>query len=174
MNKFRWKSHGDGNFKRTSFMAIGKEVVIEKDVLVFHPENISIGSMVYIGHQTILKNHIKGKLVIGSNVWIGQQCFIHSAGNVFIGNHVGIGPSVKIISSVHEVGMEHSAIIDNKVIRAAVHLEEGCDIGVGVIILSGVTIGRGAQVAAGAVVTKNVKPYTIVAGVPAKLLAKRK
>ena len=52
-------------------------------------------------------------------------------------------------------------------------IEDGSDIGIGVIILPGVTIGKGAQVGAGAVVTRNVPAYAIVAGVPARLLRMR-
>jgi acetyltransferase-like isoleucine patch superfamily enzyme len=53
---------------------------------------------------------------------------------------------------------------------ATVRLESGCDIGVGAILLPGVTVGRQAQVGAGAVVTRDVPPRSIVAGNPAKLL----
>ncbi|NCO95922.1 MAG: N-acetyltransferase, partial [Armatimonadetes bacterium CG_4_9_14_3_um_filter_66_14] len=56
---------------------------------------------------------------------------------------------------------------------AEVVIEDGCDIGVGTVILPGVTIGEGSIVGAGAVVTRNVAPYSVYAGVPAKKLRDR-
>lgn len=168
------KSHGTGIFSLIDFKTLGEGGVIENDVLVFHPENISIGNKVYIGHQTILKGYYKNEMIINDGTWIGQQCFFHSAGGIKIGKNVGIGPGVKIITSYHqEEGIDipilHSSIAYKKVI-----LEDDCDIGIGAIILPGVTIGKGAQVGAGAIVTKNVNPYSIVVGSPAKEINKRK
>ena len=101
MNHIR-KTHGDGTFSSDQFRKIGKNVIIENGVMVFHPETIEIGNNVYIGHQTILKGYFKGEFIIGDGTWIGQQCFFHSAGSIHIGQNVGIGPGVKIISSFHD------------------------------------------------------------------------
>jgi acetyltransferase-like isoleucine patch superfamily enzyme len=168
------KSHGNGLFSIDQFKKIGENVIFEKDVLVFHPENIILGNNIYIGHQTILKGYYKGELTIGDGTWIGQQCFFHSAGTIIIGQNVGIGPGVKIITSVHaEEGVQkpilHSSLIFKKVV-----IEDDADIGIGSIILPGVTIGKGALIGAGAVVTADVKPYHVVAGVPAKTIKIRK
>ena len=51
--------------------------------------------------MTILKGYYKNRMVIRSGAWIGQQCFLHSAGGLTIGHNVGIGPGVKIITSFH-------------------------------------------------------------------------
>jgi acetyltransferase-like isoleucine patch superfamily enzyme len=56
---------------------------------------------------------------------------------------------------------------------APVLLDDGCDIGIGAVILPGITVGKGAQVGAGAVVTADVPPYAVVAGNPARLLRTR-
>lgn len=166
-------SHGSGQFNSTQFAKLGSGVVIESGVLVFHPENIEIGDDVYIGHYTILKGYYQNKMVIDSGTWIGQQCFLHSAGGLTIGRNVGIGPAVKIITSFHtEEGID-VPILHSRIEFAPVVIEDDCDIGIGAIILPGVTIGRGAQVGAGAVVTRSVEPYAIVVGVPARLLRVR-
>ncbi len=167
------KSHGTGKFRRRDFDKIGKNVVIEPEVLIFHPENIEIGDRVYIGHQTILKGYHKNKLIIGSGTWIGQQCFFHSGGGIEIGENVGVGPGVKILTSYH--GMEGFAqpIMHAKLLFEKVVIGDGCDIGINAVILPGVTIGRGVQIGAGAVVTKNIPDYEVWAGVPAKKLRKR-
>jgi acetyltransferase-like isoleucine patch superfamily enzyme len=169
----KMKSHGSGKFKRSDFAKIGKNVVIENGVLIFHPENIELGNNIYIGHNTILKGYHKNKMIIGDGTWIGQQCFFHSAGGIRIGRNVGIGPKVTILTSSHlEKGIKipilHSGLEFNEVV-----IKDDCDVGVGAIILPGVEIGKGVQVGAGAVVTKNIPDFEVWAGVPAKFLRKR-
>lgn len=167
------KSHGTGRATRKQFAHIGENVVIERGVLVFHPEHIHIGDNVYIGHNSILKGYYKNSMIIGNGTWIGQQCFFHSAGGITIGADVGIGPAVKIITSFHQGVPEGIPIMKSPLVFKPVIIEDGADIGVSSTILPGVTIGKGAQVGAGAVVTSDVDPYTIVAGVPARFMRNR-
>jgi acetyltransferase-like isoleucine patch superfamily enzyme len=167
------RSHGTGAFTPEQFARLGAGVVFESGVLVFHPETIEIGDHVYVGHQAILKGYHRNRMVIGAGTWIGQQCFIHSAGGVTIGAHVGIGPGVKIVTSTHRLDDRDQPILHAAVDFAPVVIEDGSDIGVGAILLPGVTVGRGAQVGAGAVVTEDVPAYAIVAGVPARVVRMR-
>ena len=168
------KSHGNGQFTRKSFASLGKDTVFERGVLVFHPSNITMGNNVYVGHYTILKAYHLNEMIIGDNVWIGQACFFHSAGGIKIGKNVGIGPGVKILTSAHRLDQLDKPILHSEIITKPVIIDDDCDIGSGAIILAGVHIGHGAQVGAGAVVTSNVPAFAIVAGVPAKVLRKRK
>jgi len=131
-------------------------------VLVFHPENIEIADDVYIGHNAILKGYYQNKMTIGEGTWIGQQCFLHSAGSLSIGKNVGIGPGVKIITSEHfDEGIE-KPILYSRVKFAPVEVGDDTDIGTGAVILPGVKIGRGVLVGAGAVVTKDVPDYAVI------------
>src|SRR6267143_525255 len=168
------RSHGSGNVRRTQFKQIGKSVIIEPGVLVFHPENIALGSNVYIGHYAILKGYYRGQMKIGDGTWIGSQCFFHSAGDLIIGKYVGVGPGVKIITSFHAEEGIAKPILKSRIEFAPVIIGDGTDIGVGATILPGVTIGEGAQIGAGAVVSRHVPAYAVVAGVPARLLRLRK
>lgn len=170
----RCRSQGTGRIVRKAFRSLGKNVVFESGARAFHPENISIGSNVYIGHQTILKGYYRNQLMIGDETWIGQNCFLHSAGGIRIGRAVGIGPMVKIISSQHIETPGEGPMLFNQLEFGEVIIEDGCDIGVGAILLPGTRIGKGAVVGAGAVVTKDVPPYWVVAGVPARRLRKRR
>jgi acetyltransferase-like isoleucine patch superfamily enzyme len=167
------KTHGDGSFAVKDFKKIGENVIFEKGVLVFHPENISIGNNVYIGHNTILKGYYKNEMVIGDHTWIGQGCFLHSGGGIEIGKAVGIGPMVKIITSVHREDDFSKPLIFCDYEFGKVIIEDGCDIGVSAIILPGVKIGEGSIIGASSVVTKDVEPYTVAAGIPAKVLRNR-
>lgn len=172
---FKSKSHGSGKFRRKDFKKIGKNVVFEPGVLVFHPENIEIGDNVYVGHYTILKGYYINKIQIGSNVFISQMCFLHGAGGLTIKDNVGIGPGAMTLGSPHDLSKDDLGPINQLPLKfEPIVIEEGCDIGMGAIILGGVTVRRGTQVGAGAVVTKSTKPFSIVAGVPARFLKKRK
>lgn len=166
-------SHGTGEFKPEDFRQLGDGVVFEKGVLVFHPENIEIGDNVYVGHYTILKGYYKNRMVIGDHTWIGQQCFLHSAGGLQIGKAVGIGPRVIILTSQHEVSNRDIPVYFSPLKFGEVVLGDGCDIGAGAIILPGVRVGEGAIVGAGAVLTSDIPPFEIWAGVPARKLKKR-
>jgi acetyltransferase-like isoleucine patch superfamily enzyme len=162
------RSHGTGQVDRAALAACGDGVVFEAGALVFHPENVEIGADVYVGHYAILKGYHDNRLVIGDGSWIGQQVFMHAAGGITIGRRVGIGPGARILTSAHAIPGGGRPIMDGAIERAPVVLEDGCDIGVGAIILPGVTVGRAAQVGAGAVVTRDVAPGAVVAGVPAR------
>lgn len=197
------RSHGTGRFERSQLGRCPDSVVIEEGVLIFHPEHVFFDEDVYVGHGAILKGYYKNELRIGRGTWIGQRVFLHAAGGIEIGEDVGIGPHVCILTSAHELpgapadpgvpdvtvvtdGAEPDrgplarapdrAIPDDTPILcrplrfSAVRLEDGCDIGVGTVLLPGVTIGRLAQVGAGSVVTRDVPPRAITAGNPARVL----
>lgn len=163
------KSHGTG-LSPWAFKNLAENVTIENGVLIFHPENITIGSNVYIGHYAILKAYFKNEMIIGKDSWIGQQCFFHSAGGLIIGEKVGIGPSVKILTSSHDLSAStnDNAIMSKPLQFSPVKIGDGCDIGVNAVILPGVTLGDNVQVGAGAVVTKSFPSNSVVAGVPAQ------
>jgi len=169
----KYMSHGNGKFKISDFKSIGNNVIFENGVMVFHPENIVIGNNVYIGHNTILKGYYKNCICIGDHTWIGQNCFLHGGGGIKIGKAVGIGPMVKILTSTHKEEELSKPIIFCDLEFKEVVIEDGCDIGIGSIILPGVKIGEGSIIGAGSVVTKDVEPYTVVAGNPARILRKR-
>jgi acetyltransferase-like isoleucine patch superfamily enzyme len=171
----QFSSHGDGKFLLSDFRKAGKNIIFEPGVLVFHPETITLGSNIYIGHNTILKGYYNSVMEIGSNTWIGQGCFFHSAGNIFIGEVVGIGPMVRILTSYHAEDDNSSdlPIMQYPLEFQPVRIEDGADVGVGSIIMPGVVVGKNSIVGAGSVVTRDVLPYSVVAGVPAKLIRMR-
>lgn len=169
----RYRSHGTGRFEPEDLAHLGEGTIIEEGVRVFHPENVEIGAGVYIGHETMLKGYYKNRLIIGDGSWIGQSCFFHAAGGVRIGREVGIGPHVKILTSAHEEPGRETPIIRAPLHLAEVVIEDLADIGIGSVILPGVTIGRGAIIGAGSVVTKSVPPFSVAAGSPARVLRER-
>lgn len=108
-------------------------------------------------------------LLIGERVDIGWFAELDARGGIKIGNDTNISSHVKLITGSHDINDEEYAA-DFRPINIGHH----CWIGTGAIILQNVTIGDGAIVAAGAVVTKNIPPYEVWGGVPAKRIGYRK
>lgn len=167
------RSHGTGHFSVSSLKTLGADCVIEDGVRIFHPETISLGERVYVGHDTMLKGYHKGFMEIGHDTWIGQRCFFHSAAGLRIGCEVGIGPEVKILTSAHDFDSRHQPVIRYPVRFQPVSIEDGVDIGIGAVILPGVTVGEGSVIGAGSVVSHDVPAYEVWAGVPARRLRDR-
>jgi len=168
-----FRSHGDGRFTREQLAACGPHVVFEEGVRIWHPEMVSIGDNVYVGHDAMLKGYYRNTLAIGDDTWLGQGVFLHAAGGIRIGRAVGIGPFVRMLTSTHGEAGRDVPILASPLEFAPIVVEDDADIGVGTIILPGVTIGRGAQIGAGAVVTRDVPPYAVAAGNPARVLRYR-
>lgn len=112
-------------------------------------------------------------MCVGDNTWIGQNCYFHSAGGINIGKNVGIGPDVKILTSFHKEEGISKPILFAALEFKKVVIEDDANIGVGTIILPGVKIGKGVQIGAGAVVTKNIPNYAVAFGVPAVIVGYR-
>ena len=111
---------------------------------------------------------------LGENVFINRGAYIVAPEKIAIGNHVLIGPYVVINSGNHRYQDASRRIRDQGHKLAPITIEDDVWIGAQAVILPGVTIGRGAVIAAGAVVSKSVEAYQIVAGVPAtKVLGRR-
>lgn len=105
-----------------------------------------------------------GPVEIGDNVFFNYNVEMRS--HTVIGNNVSIGPNTLIISDTHELGNEKKRA--GKGIFKEIIIKDGCWIGANAMILGGVTVGTGSVIAAGSVVTRDVRPNTLVAGIPAK------
>lgn len=168
-----WKTHGDGRVELSDLGALGERCVIEDGVLIFNPAHLFVGDDVYIGHRTALRADTRGRFTIGSGTWIGQDGYFQSAGGIEIGERVGIGPRVSVLTSTHAETAPPAAVIDAPLRFARVQIGSGCDIGMGTIVLPGATIGEGSQIGAGAVVSGDIPGGVVAAGVPARVLRER-
>jgi len=108
------------------------------------------------------------KLVIGQNTTVNRKCHLDCRALIQIGNNVSISSECMLITGDHNM---QSA--DFKYQSASIKIDDFAWLGSRAIILPGIHIGEGAVVCAGAVVTKDVDPYTVVGGVPAKKIKDR-
>jgi acetyltransferase-like isoleucine patch superfamily enzyme len=152
--------------------AFGNGVKVGVGVLVLHPHTFEIGDAVFIGNQTFLQGRHDGTCVIGAHTWIGPQSYFDCR-DLRLGEYVGWGPGAKVLGSEHTGDPPDVPIIQTDLVIKPVRVDDGADIGVNAVLLPGVIVGEGAIVGAGALVTKDVAPNTIVAGVPAKFLRSR-
>nr|WP_317899504.1 acyltransferase [Aurantibacillus circumpalustris] len=171
------------------FVRVGKNSKLENlKIEVRHPERIE--PLIEIGEESIVMGRIvletkTAKVKIGNNSFVGD-CLLVCADNISIGSDVMFSWGCTIIDTdAHSLNWDDrkkdvkdwkKGIEENqtgkykdwsKVISKKIVVEDKAWIGFNVIILKGVTIGEGAVVAAGSVVTKNVMPYTLVGGNPA-------
>ena len=110
--------------------------------------------------------------MIRDRAWIGPQSYF-DARDLVIEEYVGWGPGARVLGSMHTGIPADVPIIQTDLTIRPVRIGAWSDIGVGAVVLPGVHVGKGAIVGAGAVVTTDVEPFTIVAGVPARFLHRR-
>ena len=139
------------------------------------PGGIQIGADTIVMHHAELhvynfRDLAEAGIRIGRESLIGEFCVIRGTGGVSIGNRVYLSPMVHIYSNSHVFDDPDVCFIDQGITTSGVTIEDECWIGAMAIILDGVTVGHNSVVAAGAVVTKDVPPYSLVAGVPARVI----
>jgi acetyltransferase-like isoleucine patch superfamily enzyme len=147
----------------------GRGLQVGSGVGFKHLETFEIGDGVFIGAQTYVQGRFDGTCVIGDHTWIGPQSYF-DARNLVIGDYVGWGPGAKVLGSAHTALPIDVPIIQTDLDIRPVRIESWADVGTNAVILPGVTVGRGSIVGAGAVVTHDVPPYAVVAGVPARVI----
>jgi len=154
---------------RAGARRFGHGVVIGSGATFRNLDSFEIGDNVFIGQQTFILGGLNTRCIIGNNVWIGPQSYF-DVRDLVIGDYVGWGAGAKVLGSTHVGEPLEVPIIQSDLLVKRVRIEEWADVGVNAVVMPGVSIGKGSQVGAGAVVTKDVPPFAIVAGVPARFL----
>lgn len=170
-------TQGDGDFdvmmRRVLFRAlahrVGNGLHVGSGVGFKHLETFELGDGVAIGSQAYLQGRFDGRCIIGHGVWIGPQAYF-DARDLTLGDYVGWGPGAKVLGSEHSGLPSDVPIIRTDLAIRPVRIGAWADIGTNAVILPGVTVGKGSIVGAGAVVTTDVPPFCVVAGVPARFM----
>jgi acetyltransferase-like isoleucine patch superfamily enzyme len=151
--RYRWCNAIKSGFLRCFGAKVGRRVV-------FYP-----GVWIITSRKFVFE--------LGNDVVLAKDVIIAADGGVSIGERTLVGHRTQIISGNHAIPPIGHRILDYSDDRKSIRIENDVWIGANCLVLPGVTIGEGAIVAGGSVVTKDVKPNTVVAGVPAKIVKVR-
>jgi len=167
--------------RQSRYLHVGRNFVAQDncELNCLSEKGIHVGDKVTIGSYAIIRpsNLYGGEvgvgLKIGNNSSIGPYCYIGCSGYIEIGDNVMISPRVSIYAENHVFTDVSVPMIDQGVTRSFVIVEDDCWIASHSVILAGVRIGKGSVVGAGSIVTKDVPPYSVVAGNPARVIKSR-
>lgn len=174
---YRWKREFITSRYKHKFKSFGEKSLIAPNSWLLHLENVKVGNNSSIQSNCIIEtcpNNSNPLLTIGNNVSIGEYTHITCANNIQIGNGVLTGRFVLITDNAHGKSIIKEMIIPP--LKRDIYSKGGIEIGDNVwigdkaTILPNVKIGHNAIIAANSVVSKDVPPFTVVAGNPAKVI----
>ncbi|MCL6258962.1 acyltransferase [Aquiflexum sp. TKW24L] len=168
--------------RQASYIHVGRNFIAQDhcEINGLSQKGLIFGDKVTIGSYAIIRptNLYGGEagvgLKVGNNSSIGPYAYIGCSGYIEIGDNVMMSPRVSIYSENHNFSQTESPMIEQGVTRSFVKIEDDCWLAANSVILAGVTVGKGSVVAAGSIVTKDVPPYSIVGGNPARIIKSRK
>jgi acetyltransferase-like isoleucine patch superfamily enzyme len=170
--------YNEDDLSDAGFRAIGQNVLIARNCTIIGMENIEIGNNVRIdGYSTIVAAGA-GWLKLGSNIHVGAYCLLSAGDGIEMEDFSGISHGVRIYSSTDDYSGESltNPMVPakyKKVTRGAVVLRKHVIVGSGSVILPGVVVGEGSSIGALSLVTKNIEPWGVCFGSPAKRLKRR-
>jgi len=146
------------------------QLIVDKDSDLDH--------VIEIGESSVVKDYARlcprtGFIKIGKGCSINPYCVLLGYGGITIGDNVRIASNTSIVSFNHVFEDLDDSIVSQGTSKQGIKIENNVWIGTGVRVLDGVTIAEGSVVGAGSVVTKNIPPYSIAAGIPARVIKKR-
>jgi len=190
-----WAAILRGKVYRVVLGSVGSACLIEEDVRFVVPQRVFFGDRVFIGQYSQLDATYKDSFIrLGNDVRLGRFCtlrageqgitmhdgvginkfcFFDGNGGIEIGADTLISPGVQCLSGNHIIDDPDVPIKYQGTAYGKVTIGEDCWLGTNVVVLPGVTIGHGAVVGAGAVVTRDIPDYGIALGIPARVVGRR-
>lgn len=153
-------------FAALSFLLLDNRISGRVRALLLRWNGATIGRRCFIRGGLMIQESFG--IIIGDDVFINAGCCFDLSAPIILGDRVQLAYQVTLVTGGHEFGPRESRAGAHK--PQPIMINDGAWIGARAMILPGVTVGAGAVVAAGALVTKDVAPDTVVAGVPAKLI----
>jgi acetyltransferase-like isoleucine patch superfamily enzyme len=158
-------------------VCLEERVTLGANVLI---KTFGNNSRIYLGKQVILDRGVdlrsldQGYILIDESTYIGPYTCLAGPGPIKIGKSCLISSHSGIYGNNHNFADPLRQIADQGITSQGITIEDDCWLGSGVKVVDGVTIGRGSVIGAGAVVTKDIPPYSVAVGVPAKVISRRK
>jgi acetyltransferase-like isoleucine patch superfamily enzyme len=161
--------------KRPENITLGSDVVIENFARI---ECVNESSFLSIDNGTFIRPYAylkadNGTVKIGQNCTFNDFCLLNGVGDITIGNDVHIASHTVIVSMNHVYTDPDKCIFDQGSTHKGISIGNNVWIGSSVVILDGVKIGEGSVIGAGSVVTKDIPPFSIAVGVPARAIKSR-
>jgi acyl-[acyl carrier protein]--UDP-N-acetylglucosamine O-acyltransferase len=157
-------------------VTLGHGAYLDRGVYVHAcPQGVELGAGTLVMHGAVLhvynfRDLPHAGITIGRDSLIGEYTVIRGQGGVTIGDRVYTSPSVQIVAVDHVFDDPTRPFVEQGITAQGIVIEDDVWIGSAAVICDGVHVGRGAVVAAGAVVTQDVPPHVVVAGVPARVV----
>lgn len=155
---------------------IGDRVCLFRDVQINSTgkgNKIKLGNLVCLDSGVIIRAHDGGQVEIGEHTYIGPYSSLVGHGKIEIGKDCRIASHSSICAHNYNFNETTKAICEQGVNFKGIKIEDNCWLGSGVKVVDGVTIAKGSVIGTGAVVTKDIPPYSIAVGVPAKVISER-
>ena len=153
-------------------VTFGKNVTVEGEIEIATAGNICVGDNTLIKKWVCFRPY-GGYIHIGENCSVNSFCHISGNGGVEIGNNVLLATQCVIVSANHNFSDINEPIAKQGETKEKIVIEDDCWLGAGVKVLAGVTIHKGSVIGAGSVITHDVPPYSVVVGVPGKVIKSR-
>ena len=162
--------------KSASSVELGRRVLIHHGVYLngWHRDSkVCLKECAYLDRNVSITAHENGYIEIGKLTYVGPSTCIAGPGSVKIGNYCLISSGCGIYGNNHIFEDPNILIREQGFTNKGITIEDDCWLGTGVKVLDGVTIGKGSVIGASAVVTKDIPPYSVAVGIPARVIAKR-
>jgi acetyltransferase-like isoleucine patch superfamily enzyme len=165
--------------RHATLIRFGKGVTLEKGVTIdgLSHDGIVLGDNVVIGPYSLVRasspSNLGAGLQMGNNSAIDAYSFIGAAGTVLIGENVIMGQHVSFHAENHNYDRTDIPIKHQGTRRRGIVVEDDCWVGSNTTFLDGSHVGRGCVIAAGSIVRGEIPPYSVAAGVPARVLKSR-
>ena len=160
-----------------SDLRLGKNVLVGDRVIIYQAKDggpVEFGDRVAVLRDTTIETGFGGSIRIGSTTWIHPRSQINAyVGSIYIGSGVDIAPNCAFYSYDHGLAPDRPIREQSLETKGDIVIEDHAWLGVGVTVLSGARIGKGAVIGAGSVVNKDIPDYAIAVGNPARVIKMR-
>ncbi len=159
-----------------SNIRLGRGAYLDQGVYIHAtPGGVTIGEGTYVMHNAVLhvynfRDLPHAFITVGARSLVGEGCVLRGQGGITIGDDVYLAPLAQLLAVDHEYHDLDVPISQQPIVCRGITIEDDVWIGGGAIVVDGVRIGRHSVVAAGAVVTRDVAPFSVVGGVPARVI----